>query len=526
MKEVLFAAFASLWALASCTEDVLERDTAEQETASAVVTEDDVASSKSRFAQVLSAAVAEHREVREFLKAEALKKFDKNYDVLYLSAKDQMVGESTFEQILASYSSAEEIEQIELNVPLLNIYLTRTDFLGILPEDLDVDDCSTPVAVEEGDSVAFYSGGQREFALPKGEIPDCHVLVVGENTRVAIEEPTGNKSLSARRFRFIDDAFDGSNDEQTLKSVSVAKANIGQRALDAYKFFYSEGGGITQKGLQRDYIYHGLTPKNTKGSLVMSVSEYIGFVKIPISAMYTFADSRSSSSDYADPYVTTEKIDRKGGGYTYDELVSKVWATGAFNFMFEVITANNSVASVSYLPLTPDDLWTISYTHTRKHKTWFHRTRNTYIIHVDKFEPKNVILKTPIDMGKWNVANESIYRYVRIREVDKGKEVTSKTVFDMDKMLSSGFSGDVKLCLGLKSEKKTEESTTGANVKVNSSNTIQITKEVTEKWTESSEELGLVRIYYYDPIIESITGNEPVIHTYNSGMVEFGIFVK
>lgn len=62
------------------------------------------------FAQILSAATFDNKDVREFLKTEALKKFDKNYDILYLAVKDEMIGDLTFRQTLASYSSEEAIE--------------------------------------------------------------------------------------------------------------------------------------------------------------------------------------------------------------------------------------------------------------------------------------------------------------------------------------------------------------------------------------------------------------------------------
>lgn len=531
MKRTFWALTAALVSLVSCSDDGVNPESQPSPVIPAA-NEKTVSESKTAFARILSAAVSDSKDVREFLKAEALKKFDKNYDVLYMAVKDEMVGDKTFRQVLASYASEGAIDSIEANVPLLNIYLTRTAFLNIYPEDLDVEDKFTPVAVEEKDSVAFFCEGVKEFSLAKGEIPDCHVFVVGENSRVVVNGAnSGNKALSIRNFEFIDDAFDGSiPDGSTLKSVSVSSSNVGQRALDSYRYFYSDGNDIHQKGLQRDYIYHGLTPQKTRGELVRSASEYIGMIKVPIAAMFAFSDDRTTGSGYADPYIKKldhGKIERRGAQYTYEELVDKVWETGAFNFMFEVITSNQTTASVSYIPLLPDDLWKLSYTHTRKHKTWFHRSRQTYVIHVDKFEPKEVILKSPVDMGKWNVAKESVYRYVRIREVDSGREITSKTVFQMDEMLESSFNGDYKLSLGLGEGKNSSGSqSAGVSVKVDNSNTVKVINEITEKWTEGSDELGLVRIYYYDPIIESMNGSSPVVHTYNTGTVEFGIFVK
>lgn len=45
-------------------------------------------SALNNFAITLSKAVCSHQEVREFLRSEALKRFDKDYDVLYQLVKD------------------------------------------------------------------------------------------------------------------------------------------------------------------------------------------------------------------------------------------------------------------------------------------------------------------------------------------------------------------------------------------------------------------------------------------------------
>ena len=63
-------------------------------------------------------------------------------------------------------------------------------------------------------------------------------------------------------------------------------------------------------------------------------------------------------------------------------------------------------------------------------------------------------------------------------------------------------------------------------VKTDDKNTEKETVFVTEKWTETSDDLGCVKIYYYDPVIESMSGSSPVVKTYSTGLVEFGIFVK
>ena len=517
------------WLLFSCSDEV--NDDFIYSNANHVLSENTVMerdSAFSKFAQILSAAVYDSKDVREFLKNEALKKFDKNYDVLFLAAKDEMIGDKTFKEVLSDYAPEGALDEIEKAVPLINIYLTRTAFLEIFPEDLDVDDQYTPVAFVADDSVNFFSEGRFAFAMSKGEVPGFHVFVVGENQRVEVDSQEGNKNLSLRGFRFKDESFDGTKEvSSTLKSVTVSSANVGKRAIDAYKYFYSDDASIHQKGLQRDYIYYGLTPgKATNGYPVRSVSEYIGTIRVPLNSLYKMSDQRQVLDGYADPYIVGKgPFEKRGGGYTYDELVSKVWSEGAFVFKFEVITSDQQVATYSYIPLTPEDLWVFSYTHTRKHSTWFHRSRHTYTIHFDKFEPKTVVLKAPVNMGKWNIKEEALHRYVRVFEEDKGIEVTATRTYDMEKISSESFTGDIKNQVGLTGDELSGGSVS-VTVKTDDKNTEKETVFVTEKWTETSDDLGCVKIYYYDPVIESMSGSSPVVKTYSTGLVEFGIFVK
>lgn len=98
------------------------------------------------FAGILSKAVAARQDVRDFLKKESLKEFDKNYDVLYALVCDEMIGDETFRDVLVSYSSEEAVSDIENALPLLNIYNARIDVLEVYPEKMDVADNEIPVA--------------------------------------------------------------------------------------------------------------------------------------------------------------------------------------------------------------------------------------------------------------------------------------------------------------------------------------------------------------------------------------------
>lgn len=483
------------------------------------------------FAKTLSAAVADRKEVREFLKEEALKKFDNNYDILYQLVKDQAVsGGETFHDILSEYSSEAQMADIAANIPLLNIYLTRTAFLGIYPEDLDVDDSEIPVAVASADSTLMFFGGESEaVVLPAGEVPAFHVFVVGENSRVVASQQTGsgNKSASASySFSFKSPAFDGAM-RSNLKSVKTTASVIGNRAITAYSYFNGNGDGANQKAFQRDYIYYGITPDKTSGTLVKSVSEYLCYLKVPASAYFTISDEKENeSSVYGDPYIKQNSYFKKGGRPTESDVINKLWQRGAYNFKVEIITSTESSAVEAYIPLTPEQLWEFNIKYSRKHSTWFHRSQHSYSIDPSDFTAKDVFLDEPIDIGKWYIDDESVFRYIRISEEDSGSEVSVEETFDMSKANSSNIKGEVKVSVGMV-DVTTNTSTSVAN----SSTTEKYAKVVKTRKIEKSDNLGTVRIYFYDPIIDSKTkhgtnGANYSLHTYNTGSVIFGITAK
>lgn len=128
---ILLSAFFT-WPLLSCSDDFSEEaNSAIEGQPQFPATTISADSALAGFAKILSNAVSDRKDVREFLKAEALKKFDKNYDVLYVAVKDAPIGDRTFGDILSDYSAQGQLEEIEHAVPALNVYLTRTAFLNI-----------------------------------------------------------------------------------------------------------------------------------------------------------------------------------------------------------------------------------------------------------------------------------------------------------------------------------------------------------------------------------------------------------
>ncbi|MFV0506293.1 MAG: hypothetical protein ACK5L5_06230 [Bacteroidales bacterium] len=469
-----------------------------------------------KFAKVLSQVVHEDEEVRMFLKDEALKMFDRNYDVLYYLVKDEDVSGQTFRDRLISYSSKEEMEEIEKTLPLLNIYTSKISLFNILPENLNIKDSEIPVAVSRSDSTILFFDGKKELALSKGEIPNFHVFVVNENNRVKIPQESDMYSKSSKSVVFRSPNYDGSS-IFSVKSFNVKMDNIGNKAIEAYRHFNKNDGSLRQKSYQRDYIYYGITPENQKGTFNRSISEYLNVITVNPAAYFRISDQGKE-----DPINNASSTEQKKRGLSQQELLDRLWTRGSYNFRFEISSSEVDHPQIVCIPLMPEDLWNFNIAHSYRHSTWFRHSKNTYTINPRNFTARDVYLRDLVDMGKWDISEEALYRYVKIYEEDATEEVEETTTYEMSVARKENFSGNAKIGIGLKKVNVD----VGGSASSENSTTTKITKTVTTKRTLGSDLLGSVRIYFYDPIVESVYSTVYRQRSYNTGSIKFGVTAR
>ena len=171
----------------SCQQDnfIFENDNLEQ-----FANELDEQSAMRRFAEILSQATFRRTDVREFLKREALKKFNYNYDILYVNVKDIHIGNETFGEILNKYAKPGELESIEHSVPTINILIPKITACDISADNLDCTDNETPVVLPNDINNILFLNGSVVDSISKGEIPGFHVFVVNKNSRVIVNKQT------------------------------------------------------------------------------------------------------------------------------------------------------------------------------------------------------------------------------------------------------------------------------------------------------------------------------------------------
>ena len=121
MKKIFPRLFILCYFVISCSNVLDEQNIISP---SSIVSEEQNA--QKEFAIILSKALRSDSDLRVFVKQEALKRFDNDYDVFYPNVKDVLInGKDTFREILLSYSEDYEsfsylestLEKLTLLVP-------------------------------------------------------------------------------------------------------------------------------------------------------------------------------------------------------------------------------------------------------------------------------------------------------------------------------------------------------------------------------------------------------------------------
>ena len=231
------------------------------------------------FAQILARAVVEP-EVQEFIKQEALKQFDKDYDVLVHLVKNKPVRDGmSFKEVLMEYDNKGLLEAVLNQTPLLTIFVP--DLSKFSPNTWNTKNATIPlVAVRNVESkeklVVVYNQEGDIINHPLNVEPDFPILVIKENERLVVSSTRKQSQVSRvdnsskRRiitddfkFEFISEDFEakksitpsGRGPGYLFPGISAPLANVDPKVRTAYK-------KATQAGCSncyhRDYIYYDI----------------------------------------------------------------------------------------------------------------------------------------------------------------------------------------------------------------------------------------------------------------------------
>ncbi|WP_129715242.1 hypothetical protein [Pedobacter sp. SYP-B3415] len=305
---------------------------------------------KTKFSNVLAKALAADQDLRAFIKTEALKEFDKDHDVLFLTTANKLIGGESFKVKLLKYGlSTAELEQILNNLPTMTILVPTVP--NFSPENWNTRSEVPKVAIspngKEFESISVVDAEGKVNQIKKGLIPGYPIVIVKENERIAVSRGASVQAAAGSyitttsggiTLKFVDKAYDGrSTDNRKDGGFQIAREvdtlydtnPIDPRVITAFK-----------KGVEwhSDYIYYGIDPANgvTRGPINSKYREYIR----------SFRMSNTEWSDIADQDDPRYNGNTPSGRPPFPQQ-PYYWTDGAYDFRIDVmINAKNGAGQV------------------------------------------------------------------------------------------------------------------------------------------------------------------------------------
>lgn len=496
-----------------------------------------VASAMRKFSEIFSKAVDENANLRKFIREEALKEFDNDYDVFYPFVKNDIVssGES-FRQILMKYTKDErELEEIERELPLLTIYVPElpSGFNAENWDDANEKPYVSPTIVRNG-AISLYKEGVLKDSIETGAIPGFPVLVVKNNERLRIKNNSqtkkllstspfnstvSNKSTVEGMYEFIDDVFDGRTKvlsknrtvspfitmaskspttgraatftSSELRSQSIAKASgeLIPEVISAFNIM-----GLSNQYWQRDHIYYGLTTdQNSKGPLNRRVIERIESIKFSPQALNIMSDQQGDPS-IRPPFLQVNR--------DWEVVQGWIWTEGRFEIQIDVLINNLSGLGTTlqkFFNVAPQQLFDVNYDKKKD-------MPGSY-----KYYPKDAVAKDyfpGINLISWDLQQNGFAWKFIVSEKDEETVDTRTETVTSEFATNFGINNNIIEKIGINfggSAKKT----------ITNTHTIAVTR--------NSDQLGTLELDFAKPVVTSNNGASYGLFSISNPYVEMTV---
>jgi len=450
-----------------------------------------VVANMNSFSEILSKAVAANPALRDFLKTEALKTMDNDYDIFYLRSKNEIVTEGkSFRDILLEYAvNEEELTGIEESLPLLTIYVPELPSgfdAGTWDAKNEIPYVANPVI--KNDSVNFYYDGGIAFSIKRNEIPGCPTLVVKNNERIWLKDrsastPTLRSSSGDDDYEFIDEAFDGLKSQPASLRAFLPVKNVSPLLIAAYNEM-----GTSPAYWQRDHIYYGMTKQTGStgfGYLNSQMWEKIVSVKFTNAAYKKMADQGSDAFVTAKNALSIVAIQTAHPEYTIGDCL---WTEGHFEIKIDIGINNLTgfgATITKYIDVHPRELFDVEY------------TKSGGLVPV--YTPTgNVTSKTyypDIALITWDLQNNGFGWKFNISEQDEQTTTTQTATVTSEYAANFGMTANGLGKIGLNF---------GTSAKRTQTNTYTLVT------SQGSDDLGTLELAFSDPVITS-TSDRPNI---------------
>lgn len=469
----------SFLALGSCSNEEDFTDNKNAQELNRISQKDEKSILKEKFAFSLMKSLNESQLLRDLIKNEALKMFNKDYEILVYTIKDfRLENGMTLEETINKNS--------ENNFQLSNLLQIEPTLTLLVPE-LPLESFSAKKwnTQSEIPAVAIRTNYTNEVPLitpelklemmPSDVIPGFPVIVVKNNERVISNLENPNiRSLKTKTvfekdgviIKFWSDSFDNENDSN--QSARLVR-NLDPVLVSAYNIYDQQNPNLN--GWQRDYIYYGIRPSSPNGPFIYDFQEHLrsfSMTGTPINAYNKISDQTG------DPFFNNNH-----------RINTSHWTGGFYEFKVRtIVNAKNGVGNelINGFTVSPDQLFLLEY-ETYTTGTWFwektyYRLKNIY----------NQSVLVDIPLINWDLDEYASSIKIEIEEVD----LTTTTVITDSRTVkfATNFSIDATLGTKVKTGLKF-----GASLETTQTHTVQKT------FTQGNDFLGEAIVNFADKVI-------------------------
>ena len=465
------------------------------------------------FAIVLSKAAFNEPALRSFIKEEALKQFDRDYDVFYPFVRTEIVdGKRTFEEILSEYDEHQILPSILSRIPLLTILVPDWSWFDercFSVHSWNASDPKVMVAFDkEDDSHQLIFNGRNKNVIPYGCFIDTPILVLKNNERM-VEDVETKGPLHA--YHFLNEAFDGSQpiqtkaqyeyDEHILSNAGnpgewETKMNFSQKIRDCYQ----KTDGIPGAA-QRDYVYYGMCATAPTGYIDNLMAESIYKYKI---------------NPYQSDYFETGDISFQKKTSTVpvsdDDLKVFGWMQGNLELRFVVNVAGNVINKFDNCQC--GEAFIVKK--VKEKRRLDNGVYTSYEYYVDEnnlsdyLVPKWVYPDSQLTLFTWDISNIPSHYLVDVYEVDSGSTIVTTSTHTWQYMDNFTVNNEI----GSEYYGLTMKTSFGAGTTSNSQSTSTATI-----ISNKDDNLGSIMVQYMTPIVIQNALSGVKLNSYNSGKI-------
>lgn len=444
---------------------------------------------KNRFSVALANVFCESEASREFIKQEALKQFDYEYDVLYMLIKDRVIeNNQTFEDLLLRFMSKDELTSLLKKIPNLTIFIPALPEDFFSPETWNTQKEIPLVAYMNNNKQILYTDNIGTInTIESDEIPAFPIAVVKPSERVFLQTSSTRNSDSSiltaqngTNFIFTHKEFDNTNPTSKMQTRGVS-TDYPEKLKKIYEAKdYADKNGIWQ----RDYIYYNISKKDGSGIFQKNISECIYYFELSgdPNNMYRLIADQGDDPHYSEYEVKVPKDPRDSGRRDY---ALSFWFEGNFEFIVKIYVSNTQLISneiIKAISISPNDLFelNIENINTGRHQI---KKRAIGIKNLKKY-----YLPNPLPLFDWNIEHYSSSIKISIEEKDN--EVTEQKLIETTSNFASNFEFNIGLGETIKK---------GAKFGASASTTQKVSTTITTHL--DSEQLGDVIINFGDDIV-------------------------